>query len=205
MPLSMAMRNRESNELANIEPGPPNYVSSIRKSGIYRKCCSYVTSVRSSRIYKSGVQILTALGNSKGGKLIKAILNVEEAGVYSESRTESFRIFFAQSSNYSYLSILIYGLMIPMPSLLALLLYSVPLQHPSAVVNENGMYFVVLLLVKGTVIGIAMAHNFKAFFPELKFGFASLMTIGITPKRNYFKKQSFGFILKDTIFLNLFY
>ena len=79
---------------------------------------TYVSST--SGIYKKGKQIMIALGKTKGARLIIAILNVIEAGVYSEGRSEAFQIFLAQSSNSPYLSILIFGLMIPMPALLAI-------------------------------------------------------------------------------------
>ena len=173
----MVVPNQASSELANRSSC--NYVSSTRNSSIYLKVCSYVTSVRNSQIYKKGSHVVTATGNTKGGKLFLAILNVEEAGVYSESRTQAFQVFLAQSSKSSYLYIFIYGLMVPIPALFALLLFSIPLQRPSSKVDENGMYFVVCLL-GCTLVGYAMAYNLKAFFPELKVGFVSKMIIGLT-------------------------
>ena len=110
--------------------------------------------------------------------MITAILNVEEAGVYSESKVDAFQVFFAHSSSYSYLYIL-YGLMIPLSSLLALFLLNIPFQHPSLEVTISGMFFLVNML-GGTVLGFAIVYNFKAFFPELQLGFVSMMIIGLT-------------------------
>ena len=103
-PLALVKRNQASRERR-------------QKSRLY----SCVTTVRNSRIYKKGKHVMTVLGNTRVGSLVMAILNVEEAGVYSESKVDAFQVFYAQSSNFSYLSILWYGLIIPMPSLFGLL------------------------------------------------------------------------------------
>ena len=144
----MVMRNQASSELDNRESSS----------------CSYVSSARKSLIYLKGAQIFTALGKTKGGRLILAILNVEEAGVYSESRTEAFQNFLAHSSNYSYLSILFYGLMIPMPSLLVFFVYNIPMQLPSPEVDKNEMYFLTCHIAT-TVAGFVIAYNIRSFFP----------------------------------------
>ena len=125
---------------------------------------------------QKGKQVLTALGNTKGGRLISAILNVEEAGVYSESRSDAFQVFLAQSSNYSYLSILFFWFV---DSNAQLSVNDIPMQPPSAEVDANGMYFLLSLLTC-SVVGFAMEYNFQSFFPEIKLGFVSLLFIGLT-------------------------
>ena len=68
----MVMRNRESIELAKKESSRTQLVSSVRKT----------------RICQKGTEILTELEKTRCGRLIIVILNVDEAGVYSQSKAE---------------------------------------------------------------------------------------------------------------------